>query len=138
MIYLNLKQLFSCSHGFATSLWSLYFEYMPFMDWLLDLSLLLWAKLWWNSKQAMAWPAPQKYAASQCSLLTLSEASSTLHLDTFHRATDASIFTSFQRLKFENVKIFIQETLILAFLYQVLLLGSADIFHLTCVCLPCN
>jgi hypothetical protein len=63
----------------------------------------------------MAWPAPQKYAASQCSLLTLSEASSTLHLDTFHRATDASIFTSFQRLKFENVKIFIEETLIWPF-----------------------
>jgi len=36
------------------------------------------------SKQAMAWLAPQKFAASQCSPLTLSEASSTLHLDNLH------------------------------------------------------
>ncbi|KAJ6980940.1 hypothetical protein NC653_024346 [Populus alba x Populus x berolinensis] len=34
--------------------------------------------------------------------LTLSEASSTMHLDNFHRAINTSTFSSFQRLKFEN------------------------------------
>ena len=61
-------------------------------------------------------------------LLTLSEASSTLHLDNFHRATDTSIFSSFQRLKFKNVKILIEETLILS-------LNEYKILNISCTIL---